>query len=84
MTKPDWAERKLMREYCIEDGEDGYRACLIPLATVAKLLRAERSRAVRVCKGNKWTNHKLHDKGELYGEAYNQACDDCSAAIRKP
>ena len=46
--KGDWAERKLMKAYCIEGGEDGYRACLIPLATVAKLFRSERTRAVRV------------------------------------
>lgn len=77
MTKPDWAERKLMREYCIEDGEDGYRACLIPLATVAKLLRAERRRAVMVLQ-----RLLLDEHGEQYIKGYNKAINDAIAAVR--
>ena len=78
--QPDWAKQKLLHEYCIEDGEDGYRACSIPLASVAKLLRAERARAVKVCRREK-VSGETGNEGDI---GYNQACDDCAAAIGKP
>ena len=79
MSKPDWAKAKLLRRYCIEDGEDGYRACSIPLYAVADLLRAERRRAVRACGKVKTCTVRNGTGGWPAG--FVSACDDCARAI---
>lgn len=72
MTKPDWAERKaqaFVDKWAIDDWKR---------PAIAKLLRAERSRAVRVCKRIKKDNdHNI----EGYDSPYDLACDDCAQAI---
>lgn len=50
MANPDWAKRKLLRLHTEGESEDDYRACSIPLEAVAKLLRAERRKTVRLVK----------------------------------
>ena len=72
MTKPDWAERKA-RQWV---PEPWIRVLL------AKLLRAERRRAVRVCKLLAFfvassTQYSREDRSYMTG------CNDCAEAIQK-
>ena len=82
MKKPDWAERKTL-PFTFGDSK-GERVVLIE--RVAKLLRAERARAVRVCrKLAKHCNNKMTEDDSPEGQAVwsdkKDACLDCAAAI---
>ena len=68
---PDWAERKVDAMWKRHGG-------LLAGDDMVTMLRAERARAVRVCK-NKTMMPARHDQ---YVAGYNQACDDCAAAVK--
>lgn len=73
--KPDWAERKARKLFDKYNYRRGY---LIPLAAAA--FRAERRRAVRVCKKMK-DRHAPLVVANKYQDTYWKACDDCARAI---
>ena len=74
----DWAEKKALKylrdvlSVCYE--HDDYDA-----KRLAKLLRAERARAVRVCKR---ISSEVNAGADERLESYKLACDDCAAAIK--
>ena len=78
MTKPDWAEQLIKKHLyigCVGD-EDAIER------NAAKLLRAERRRAVRVCKLLAFfvassTQYSREDRSYMTG------CNDCAEAIQK-
>ena len=74
VAKQDWAERKA-RRVMLDEWQ---------VARCAEFLRAERARAVRVCR----KQAKLHvatstDFSRRPITSYLDACDDCAAAIRQ-
>ena len=78
-----------MRAYCIEDGEDGYRACLIPLATVTSLLAfaqqvqaEEREACAEVCVSLSVTPQMLLDEVRGIPKQNYLIYKECAAAIR--
>ena len=79
MTGPDWAQKKvdaMMERWTHGKQEEGWSKPL------ARLLRAERRRAVRVCKRKDSTavlDKRLRNSMEV--AAYVAACDDCAQAI---
>ena len=72
--RDDWAYSKAFKISCFSSELDRY---YLPLDDVAKLLRAERARAVRVCQ-----REKAYEDGSDVARNYNQACDDCATAIK--
>ena len=70
MTKSDWAERKAWAMY-ERFGINRLGVQLVPVADMAAALRAERSRAVRVCR-------KLASQSVV---GYSVGCSACAAAI---
>lgn len=77
-NKPDWAERKLIKELLLEDGYPDCRAALVPFDTIAKLLHAERQRAVSACCRMARQSDRIR---YLAQSAYVNACADCATAI---
>ena len=69
VQQQDWAERKASQFGWLDHDS---------IVQIAHALRLERARAVRVCKGQKWTNPAILGGGY----EYNQACDDCANAIK--
>ena len=69
----DWAEKKASQFDWLDHDT---------IVQIAHALRLERARAVRVCKGQKWTNPAIVISNCGGGYEYNQACDDCAGAIK--
>jgi hypothetical protein len=80
MKKTDWAERKVLQMLDGYASVNSHHRELLREA-IAKLLRAERARAVRVCRKQGYGQQAIG-----MTSVYIQACDDCAAAItgRKP
>ena len=75
MAKQDWAEQLLLRIYAPHDVNcDEYRARLLPLTTIATLLRAERARSRRVVRELRAKHTRERDS--IYTNDYTNACDD--------
>ena len=75
MKQLDWAERKVNAVWKRHGG-------LLSGDDMVAMLRAERARAKRACRKVKCKAPFGYGFKEAQG--YNQACDDCAAAIRKP
>lgn len=78
MSKADWAERKALK--LIFPGDKFVDLKEVNLsAEIAKLLRAERRRAVRACQKVKDAGYnQFHGN---YKDVYQAACNDCARAI---
>ena len=75
-TKPDWAERKvaaMFKRWTNGKQEEGWSKPLV------RLLKAERQRAVRVCRRVAKASYSKLEGDYFVG--YDEACDDCARAI---
>ena len=89
MKQSDWAERKaqqLLADATMLPHDNKGIWCCIKRVELIRLLRAERARAVRVCrKLAKHCNDKMTEDDSPEGQAVwsdkKDACLDCAAAI---